>query len=95
MRLGEIREERKCLVSAMWGVRHPCVIAWCRPRQKIKNLSIPASEMMAIFERIQQCVASPAFAVSVVSAALELSASNNEAFPNSGGLCGSGCASQT
>jgi len=51
--------------------------------------------MMAIFERIQQCVASPAFAVSVVSAALELSASNNEAFPNSGGLCGSGCASQT
>lgn len=95
MRLGEIREERKSLVTVMWGVRHSCVIAWCRPRQKIKNLSIPASEMMAIFERIQQCVASPAFAVSVVSAALELSASNNEAFPNSGGLCGSGCASQT
>lgn len=93
MRLGEIREERKSLVTVMWG--HSCVIAWCRPRQKIKNLSIPASEMMAIFERIQQCVASPAFAVSVVSAALELSASNSEAFPNSGGLCGSGCASQT
>lgn len=30
-------------------------------RQMIKNLSIPVSEMMAIFERIHQDVATPAF----------------------------------
>lgn len=51
--------------------------------------------MMAIFEHIYQDVATPAFAISTVSSVLELSSSNNEAFPNPDVFCGSSYASQT
>lgn len=100
MRQGEGGEgDRNPQGSMTWGVRHPCIMAWCHPGQKMRTSSQYQCQKLCQFLSGVQCnehdVASPAFAISIVSAGLELSSSDPEVFPISDSSYGSSSTSQT